>query len=351
MDSAGERSRRDPTVFDVAALAGVSIASVSRHLSGQRVRSADAIDDAVARLGYRRNDAARTLRLGRSGVVALVVPNVASTFTVTIVQAAERAARAHDYTVALFSGESPHGGGPADDLVEKLRGRVDGAIVIPWSIDDPVVARLAAAGIAVVQLDGEVGESLDGPHAPAADAVVSDHHASGRLVAEHFAAAGHRRVGVVTGRLDTSQARERLAGFLDGARTAGLRVDDAHIARSTDRPDGGHASMHALLSTPSPPTAVFVSSAPMAGGAYRACLERGVRIPDQVSIAVVDRQAFDDLWTPAPTHIDRDLDELARVAADLLFRRLAGEKGPTERRELGVRLVPRASGAPPAHPQ
>jgi LacI family transcriptional regulator len=350
--------RRRATVADVAALAEVSVASVSRHLTGHRVRQAERIDRAVAALDYRRNDSARALRSGRTGVIALVAPNVASTFTAIVVGATEAVAREHGLTVALYSGESA-GDGLAV-LTDQLRNRVDGAIVIPWSVDDHVVRQLADDGLPLVLLDGMLGPQAAG--IAAIDSVRSDNVRSGVLVAEHFIALGHRRLGVITGRMDTSQSQERLHGYRTAIGEAGIRLAESDIAYSTDRPDGGYAAFTELLGDAARadrPTAVFVSSAPMAGGAYRAARDLGVSIPADVSVAAIDNQAFDDLWSPPITYVERNLDALGRRAAELLLARLQPAGALVDALEalavpaapnslvLPVDLVVRASSAPP----
>ncbi|MDX6682574.1 MAG: LacI family transcriptional regulator [Solirubrobacteraceae bacterium] len=327
----------------VAALAGVSLSTVSRVVNGDATVRADLVArvrHAVEVLGYRHNAAASALRRadGLSGSIGLIVEDVANPFFSCVQRGVEEVAR--ERAVLTFAGSSDERPERERLLAESLGARgVDGLIIAPSAGDHSFLLRDRAAGMALVFVD-RPGRFID------ADAVLTDNAGAAAQAVEHLVAAGHRRIGFLGDRPDLYTARERLRGFESalarhGLATASELARDA-LARATD---AGQATRELLLGD-DPPTALFTSRNVVTIAAVRAIHDLGL----QRSVALVgfDDVVLGDVVEPGLTVIAQDPLALGRAAAELLFSRLDGFDGPSRRIVLSPRLVARGSGELPA---
>jgi LacI family transcriptional regulator len=333
----------EPTIADVARRAGVSPSTVSRHLMGQKVQSAGVIDDAVQALGYRPSPIARSLRSGRTQTIAAVIPDISNPFFGSALKGAEEIARDHDYTLSVYSTDEI--AQIEDVTLDRLRGRVDGLILTPAVESTLTPAELERLGVPVVLLDRDFVEDHQ------FDTVLVDNVGGASSAARHLLDLGHRRLGVIHGPLPSTPAQQRLDGFVQTVEEAGLDPATAITAmdgRFTQQ--GGHQAMLRLLSSPTPPTSVFVCNNEMTIGAVRALWELGLRVPEHLSLVGFDDHPVAALLTPAITVIDRPSYDQGALAMRLLLRRL-GRAAPGARRPivLDTSLVVRGSTAPP-HP-
>lgn len=317
-----ERPKR-PTMHDVAQSAGVSLATVSRAINGDPSVSPDTqarVLTAAESLGYRRNDMARDLRAGRtSSSIGLVIEDVSNPFYSAVARAVEDVARLHDAMVVIASSaEIPE---QEQELVETLfRRRVDGLIIVPAGRDHRYLLPEIALGTAVVFLDRP-------PVRIKADAVLIDNVGGSRQATEHFVAAGHRRIAVLGDRPDIGTMVERVDGYRRTMDAAGLPVQEDLIRMDLHSPDDAAAATADLLALTDPPTAFFPLNNRMTVGVLRQ-VWRGS--------AEVDVVGFDDFElsdvVPVPfTVVAYDTAELGRLAAELLFERLAGSRRKTQR--------------------
>jgi DNA-binding LacI/PurR family transcriptional regulator len=334
-----------PGLKDVAARAGVSIKTVSNVVNGYvhvapetRARVQDAIDA----LGYKPNMAARQLRSGRSGVIALALPELQSPYFAEIAGLIVQAAERRSWTVLIDQTD-----GHADrerNLVAGLRRHaIDGLIFSPLALAGEELARGGDETPMVL-----LGERIW--HGPA-DHVAIDNTAAAGDATRHLADLGRRRIAAIGAQEQPSAvtAHQRLAGYRAALAEAGLPDMVAQVG-SFHRADGA-AAMARLLDAAEPPDAVFCFNDLLALGAIRTLLERGLDVPGDVAVVGFDDIEDGRFSTPTLSTISPDTGRIAQLAVDLLAERL-GEPGPGAEgggppppRELrvGHRLVARES--------
>ena len=333
------------TIKDVAALAGVAPASVTRVLSGHpnvSPRLRERVLEAVRESGYKPDLLAAGLRRGSSRTIGVIVSDIINPLLAEVVDALEVKLRAHDYSVLLANSH----GDPARDVeaVSLLRQhRTDGLIVM---VVDETRAELKEAlrtsPVPVVLLDRTV-EGCDD-----ASVVTSDHRRGTRELTRHLLDAGHERIGYLTGPLGTTYAgRERTAGFLAALHERGLELPERYIQSSRATPEFGQRATAALLDDPEPPTAIVAGPNPMLVGMLRELQERGVMVGTGIAVACLDDPPIAFLHNPAITALSRDIGEMADTAASLLVATLSGEMRQPRTVVLPMHLRRRASTAAP----
>jgi len=329
---------RRPTMKDVAALAGVSLSTVSRTVNddpGVREDLAAKVRNAVELLGYQRDEAASALR--RSGRVSsslgIIVEDVANPFFSAVHRGVEDCARSRGFLT--FAGSSDDDGERERQLADAfIARRVDGLLIAPAGRDHRFLERERAAGVPLVFVD-RPARWLE------ADAVVSDNAGGADAAVAHLIASGHRRIAFLGDRAELFTTSERLAGYRTGLERHGLEPDERIIRLDLDE-RGAYAAVYALLQGRDAPTALFSAQNFITFGVLRAVHELGRR--GSIAHVGFDDIALADLLAPALTVIAQDPYDLGRTAAELLFARLDGESGPPRRVVLPTRLVPRGSG-------
>lgn len=334
-----------PRLKDVARLAGVSVKTVSNvvngyvHVSGpMRERVQRAIDQ----LGYRPNVVARGLRSGRSGVIALAVPELDIPYFAELAQLVVSVAGERGYTVLV----DRTGGEPEAErlVVAGIRAQlVDGVIFSPLGLATEDLARRGdddGAGTPLV-LIGE--RAPDGP----ADHLGVDNVAAARDATAHLLSTGRRRIAAIGEQRAAAGATAhlRLAGYTEALAGAGLAVDPALVVPASrfHRADGA-AAMASLLDGGAAPDAVFCFNDTLALGALRTLYERGLRVPEDVAVIGFDDIEDGHFATPSLSTVSPDKPRIAEVAVDLLLRRIAGDTGtPPQRVDIGYRVIPRES--------
>ncbi|GAA3124349.1 LacI family DNA-binding transcriptional regulator [Planomonospora alba] len=316
---------------DVAAAAGVALKTVSRVVNGEpgvSPETGERVAAAIERLGYRRNESARVLRRGRTATVGLVIEDVADPFYSEISRAVEDVALRHGSLVLSgSSGEDPRR--ERELVLAFCARRVDGLIIVPAGSGHDYLRPELDAGVAAV--------FADRPGGLEADTVLCDNVGGARTGVAHLIGHGHRRIAFLGDRRGIFTADERLRGYRRALAEAGLPADESLVALGP--PEEAGAALERMLAAPDPPTAVFTGN----GRVTVAVLRAGRRPP----LVGFDDFELADLLTPGVTVVAQDPAGLGRTAAELLFRRLAGETGPAERIELPTRLVPRGSGELP----
>ena len=322
-------------ISDVAKRAGVSPASVSRHMSGGKVGGAERIDAAIKDLNYRPNQLARGLRSGRHSCVGVIVPDITNPLFAELVDGIESVFASDNIRVLLANSKED----PVREaaLVADLASRADGLILIPPIETDPVLDQVALVGVPVVLVDRVLSTG------PVVDFVVVDNRHGAQLAAEHLISLGHREIAVISGPLSSCPGRERHEAFLQTLTDLGQPVRPDHVRLSDFRVEGGYRSMASLLDGPIPPTAVFSANNLMTIGALRLLRDRKVAIPDEVSLVGFDDLDLSELLNPPLTVIDRATFDLGSSAAELLRARLATPDREQQHLTLPVRLVVRGS--------
>ncbi|MFD4990445.1 LacI family DNA-binding transcriptional regulator [Cellulosimicrobium cellulans] len=329
---------RAPTLDDVARVAGVSRATVSRVVNGKR-KVAPAVQEvvleAVATTGYVPNRAARSLVTRRTGTVAVVVSGaepapddglhlprlLADPFFGRVVGSFVRSLRPHDVHPVLMLAD---GDEARRQVVSYLRfGNADGALLVSTHADDPLPEQLLATGRPTVLFAR--------PPRPLPVSYVDVANADGaRLAAHHLLDRGCRTVGVVSGPLDVLAARDRLDGFRDAMARRGHAYVPSVEGNFTV--ESGEAAMLELLRAAPGLDGVFVSNDVMAQGAVHALREQGRRVPDDVAVVGFDDSPAGTLTRPALTTVRQPVEEMAAEMARLLLEQVeTGEPRVTSR--------------------
>jgi len=325
-----------PTMSDVADAAGVSLKTVSRVVNGEagvRPDTAAAVNDAIARLGFRRNYIARALRPGqRSHMLGLVIEDVSNPFYSAIFRGVEEIARSAGYLVITASSdEDPE---REQALVHLFcERRVEGLLVVPAGDDHRYVLPDVRAGTSIVFVDRP-------PGLIEADAVLLDNVGGARSAVRHLLALGHRRIAMIGDEERIFTAGERLRGYREEMAASGRDADPALVHLGAHDADAAEAATRELMALPEPPTAVFTANNRITLGAIRVLWQNGYRA---ALVGFDDLELAESLAMPA-TVVAYDAAELGREAARLLLLRLAGDAGPPRRVVLPTRLIERGSG-------
>lgn len=304
------------SIGEVANQAGVSPATVSRFLNGQRVRSGGAIAAAIADLGYAPSAVARSLRSGVTRSIGVVVPDITNPFFAAAVKGIEAESRGQAYNIFLANTDESYE--RQNRVLEGLVGLVDALILTPVIESNEVPRALAQHAVPVVLLDREFGGALE------FDSALADSAGGARQAARHLALLGHERIGSIHGPQRSTPGRLRFEGFLRGLSEAGVTCPPELVYTGDFRETSGYLGLKTLLALEDPPTAVFAANNLMAMGALRACKEAGVRFPDDLSFVSFDDFDLVDLLDPPITTVTRPTVEQGALAMSLLAARLAG---------------------------
>jgi LacI family transcriptional regulator len=329
---------------DVAALAGVSLKTVSRVINGESTVAADLaqrVHRAAEQLDYRPNLAARALRLssGRTRTVGVVLEDIANPFSAAVVRAVENVSRERD--VAVFAAsvdEDPERERrAARALVSR---RVDGLIIMPTGDDQRYLMPDQRAGMKIVFVDRP-------PRLFAADTVMCDNAPASAAAVAHLVAHGHRRIAFLGDLERIATATERFAGYRLALAQAGVEYVSGLVRFGVRGAEAGQAVTAELVSGPAPPTAVFATQNLITIGAVRALRALGLR--DRVALVGFDDFALADMLEPAVTVVAQDPAGIGAVACRLLFDRMDGDASAPRSEVVPARLIVRGSGEiPPA---
>ena len=324
---------------DVAALAGVSLATVSRVVNGNadvRPDLAGKVQDAVEVLGYRRDLTASTLRRRDrvSASIGLIIEDVANPFFSALHRGVEDVAWAQG--VLVLAGSSDEDPGRERELADAFAARgVDGLVIVPCSTDQGYLLREREMGTELVFVDRP-------PRFIDADAVVTDNAGGARMAVEHLLAAGHRRIGFLGDRPSVFTAAERRRGYRDALVAAGIEPEPALERVGLVAPDPAEAAARELLGGDAPPTALFTAQNLITVGTIRAL--RSLGLQDSVALVSFDDIELGEVVQPAITVVQQDAYALGRKAGELLFARLDGHDGAREQVVLPTKLIARGSG-------
>jgi DNA-binding LacI/PurR family transcriptional regulator len=331
-------SRRLPSIADVAARAGVGESTVSRVLNGRtnvRPVTRERVLAAIRDLDYRPSAVARNLSLGRTMVVAVVVPFVTNLSAVERVRGIVSVLGRSQYDMTLFDLESEERQHRAFELLD----RSDGLLVVSTRPADDDVQRLLSRLVPCVLVDG---------HHAALPSVVIDDVEGGALATRHLIALGHRQIALLG---DTPPefrfgwSRDRTIGYEKALSEARLPIRRELIREGTNSRRRATTIAHDLLRLPDRPTAIFAASDTQALGALEAARELGLRVPEDLSVV-----GFDDIEIASYanlTTVRQPLFESGRRGAELLLAALDGQPLHPHVETLGLELVVRGTTAPP----
>ena len=332
-----------PTIRQIADLAGVSIATVSRVVndSGYVAEGTRrAVQSVIRERGYTANRNARALSGGRTGLVGLTVPRIHPSYFSVIVAGVAEALYEHDMRIVVCPTQHEHD--REVSLLERLmRGTTDGGLLVLPEESSGELSTLMDDGYQFVVVDPRM--RIDG-RVP----TVSAAHSSGAGQAmRHLLSLGHRRIGAITGPRGWMATEERKRGYVAALAATGALPDPQLVIESNFDVDGGRAAASVLLDLPEPPTAIFAFNDQLAIGAMHTALARGLRLPADLSIVGFDDTAEAGLVTPALTTVRQPLAEMGRMAVSLLVRLLDDEPIEALHVELATQLVVRDSTVAP----
>jgi LacI family transcriptional regulator len=311
---AKQRAHGRATIGDVAGLAGVSKATVSRVLNSSRTvapEKAQAVHDAVVKLRYEPFGPAKALRQSRVRIWAVIIADIQNPFFTSVVRGIEDIAHVNGYRLVLCN---------SDEDVEKeasyldiaIRERMSGVVIAAASTTSTHIDRLLDDGIPVVAIDRRLDDAK-------VDAVVVDNTAGACEATLHLIESGYRRIGCIVGPAEVSTSAERLAGYRTALRQAGHRYDKSIVRRADYREAGAYKATAALLEQDEPPDALFIANNLMTVGAIRAIHERGLSIPDDIGLVGFDDSPIAELLRPTVTVVAQPVLEIGRTAAELLL--------------------------------
>ncbi len=336
---------RRPTQEDVARLAGVSRATVSYIINNRtdgNVRISEEtrcrVLEAIEELGYRPNVLARSLRQGQTHTIGMIVPDNTNPFFAEVARGVEDTSFEQGYSVILCNSD-----GDLDKellytnvLAEK---RVDGILFVAAGMSTERICALQERRMPVVVVDRDIP-------GVAVDSVMTANERGGWLAARHLVELGHRRIGCIAGPSDVTPSAERVTGYRQALREAGLPVDEALVTKGDFQYESGYRAARQLLLIEEPPTAIFACNDLMAIGAISAAVELGRQVPADLSVVGFDDVPLASFANPALTTVIQPKYEIGVVAATMLLQRMQDPDRPPHRKMLDSELVVRQSTAP-----
>jgi DNA-binding LacI/PurR family transcriptional regulator len=326
-----------PTMADVAARAGVSVATVSRALSGDPTRVSppvlQRIIDAAEELEYIPNNLARNMRSGSTRILGLIISDIGNPFFTAVEDVAQR----HGYSLVLSNtDESPDR--EAASLGVMAAERAAGVIIATTNENGTALRRFQDMGMAIVAIDRHI---VDLP----TDSVVVDNESASHEAVMHLVRLGHRRIAIVGGPSDADTARERLRGYERALRDARIDVEPELVRAGDFRETAGLTMTRELLDLADPPSAIFAVNNLTTIGVLAALRERGVDVPEGLSVVGFDDIPTGELLDPPLTVVQQPTYRVGARAADLLIRRLREPKAAVKEVVLSARLIVRGSTA------
>jgi DNA-binding LacI/PurR family transcriptional regulator len=332
-----------PDIRTVAALAKVSIATVSRTINGSPAvsdRLMKRVWQAIEQLNYFPNTHARSLVSGRSRILGIIVENITNPFFPELIQNFEEIAVAHGYEILVSSSNSD----PAiltNCVRRMLERKVEGVAVMTFGEEEPVLDQLTHRDIPMVLAEFRLDD-------PKTSTILLDYTTGVRAAVSHLMGLGHRRIGFLAGPHKLHSAITRENDFRTAMREAGLEVDPAWVIECDHTLRGGVAGFERLRALGSRPTAVLCSNDMTAIGVLRAAYMGGLRVPQDLSVIGLDDIDFAEFTLPPLTTIRLSRADLARAAFDALQAQTDGNVKIQREFLVSTSLVVRGSTGAPA---
>ncbi|SIO88026.1 LacI family DNA-binding transcriptional regulator [Nocardiopsis sp. JB363] len=335
-------AKRRPTLAEIAGEAGVSVSTVSKVINGHIDVAADTRRQVERLLEQHRYQPRRHRGRRTVGLIDLVFLDLGSPWAMEILTGVEEVTHDAGFGIVVSAVHDRKRSRPGRKWLDNIQARhSDGVVLVLSELSTQQQAQLDALGIPVVIVD-PIGDPARG--VPAVGAANWD---GGLTATEHLIAQGHRRIATIAGPAHVMCSRGRVDGYRSAMRNADLPVLDGYVSHGDFMSGTGKELTEALFELPEPPTAIFAGSDQMARGAYEALHERGLKVPDDVSVV-----GFDDLpearWAIPPlTTVRQPLRDMAQMATRMLIDLVGGDVPETTRVELATRLVERHSTSPP----
>ncbi|MGH9402472.1 MAG: LacI family DNA-binding transcriptional regulator [Terriglobia bacterium] len=333
--------RPKPTsIKDIARMASVSHSTVSRALQNSSLinsKTAERIQRIARQSGYRVSAVARGLVTQKTQTIGVVVTAIADPFVSEVVSGIEEAANSHGYSVFLAQSNAD-----PDQEIKVVHSfaerRVDGIVVTSSRVGSLHLQLLAKMNVPIVLVNNQrAGEAVH--------CVMIQNVEAGRQATQHLIHLGHRRIAYIGDRSGDQSDTERLAGYREALKQAGLTFLPELVVRGDGKPEAGMAAMRTLLGLPQPPTAVFCYNDMTALGALRCLHSDGLHVPQDISLI-----GFDDLFIasytqPPLTTVRQPMRQMGLLAAEILLKLMSGQ-GSADTTEVPAELIVRGSTAP-----
>ena len=330
---------KKPTIATVAAQAGVAVSTVSRYLNGHYVSAPvqARLSEVIATLGYSRSWTARNLSLGRRGCIGVVVDSSADPWFVQLLTGIEEELAARDMGLMLASLE--------------LRGQYDPSLVFTWirdrRVDGLVIAKSQRRERALLKaaVEAQLPTVLIAPDEISTDVQVvrCNNIAAGATVGAHLAGLGHRKIGFASGPEHSIDSKHRLRGLRDELARRGIQLHAKDIfACGSYTSEAGGEFAHRFFESGADVTALVLANDALAFGFMRVALQRGVRMPQELSVVGFDGLPHGALLCPALTTVSQPMRDMGRVACCRLFEAI-DNPGRVESTEFPMALIERES--------
>ncbi len=323
-------------------MTGVSVATISRVLNGKgpvREATRTRVLAAIESMGYVPHSAARSLSTRKTMSFGILLPEVHGEFFSELIRGIDLAARHSGYhlLVSCFHSDPAE----AQAVLRALHGRVDGLIVMTPSSGQASLPTRFPHGVPVVELSS-------GSPSPVNDSIRIDNRGGARSATEHLLDLGHRRIAMICGPPENSDARDRQLGFTEALADHGIALDPTLLLPGDFRELSGFRVGAAIADLPSRPTAVFAANDAMAVGCLAAFRDRGLGIPEDVALAGFDDIPIARFLTPGLTSVRVAIAAIGARAIELLLRAIASDSDRSHHHEVvAATLVVRASTAAP----
>ena len=327
------------TMKDVAALARVSLKTVSRVINDEPTVNSELVERvrrAANQLHYQPNFGASALRRrdGRSSTIGVLLEDLSNPFSATIYRAVEEMAVARG--VSVLGGSFDEDPRREHELTSSMsRHRVDGVIIAPASRDHQYLRQEQMAGVPFVFIDRP-------PYLLDADTVLSNSREGSTRAVQHLLAHGHRRIAFLGDLEVIFTAEERYQGYRDALGAAELSVSDSLVARNLRTIEAAEMVAGRFLDGEDPPTAFFAGQNLLTIGAVRAIRER--KLQQRMAIVGFDDFLLADLLEPGVSVVAQDPVAIGREAASLLFARIDGDESPSQKKMIQTTFITRGSG-------
>ena len=328
------------TIRDVAAQAGVSVATVSKVLNDRYGVAADTharVRAVIDELGYEASIVAQSLRNHQTNVIGVLIADL-EPFSTELLKGAADAIRDSGFELVVYSA-----GGRASDRVgweRRYLSRLSGTLIDGAMIVTPTVVDVSY-GAPIVAVDPHTGPT----GLPTVD---SDNLRGARVATEHLIDLGHRRIAMLTGRPDLQSSQLREDGYRQALAGAGIAVEEELVRLGDYDAPISAAAARRLLELPDPPTAVFAANDVSAIAVLDVARELGVDVPGRLSVVGFDNIPESVLCSTPLTTVDQHIHEMGRRAMELLIRLIRHEPVAEDHLTLPTGLVVRGSTAPPA---
>lgn len=317
------RIKKTTTIVEVAEKAGVSIATASRALSGRGYASPavkERVRQAARQLNYRLNASARSLKVKRTNTIGLVITDITNPFYSYLADGVIDAAKENGYHVVLCAtNEDPEL--ERDYLKVLMEQRVDGIIAVPTGNNQRLWREVVDMDTHLVLVDREI------QGVPQCDTILVDNVKGSWLATDYLIRLGHQRIGLICGPTNTTTGKDRARGYYDALTAAGLPVDPDLVQGNSFIRDSGTSAMQALLSLVNIPTAIFATNNVLGEAAIFAIRERGLRMPDDISLVMFDDVPWAVLIQPRVTVINQPTHNMGYMSFRILEQRLKEDEG------------------------